>query len=756
MTNTAAHDEALAQLRWLAERGAKFCLPAGRTKKQFSTGWQNNPQDLAAAEQHALHGGNVGLLCGLHSDGIVVFDVDVNWTDQVARLGDFAHTPTVDRDNAPDRGKLLYQVDGDLPKSASWSADPTQKKPDVELISTGRHALIPPSQFEGGRYLLHGAEYGIRKVTPAELAAVWFLLTGTLLGERHAPRESAPAGAGLTRNPFVAAVKARWDCLGVFQHFGRVTADQVQRRSNGELHVRGNAGLLVRSDRWFCHGDSAGGDNLDAWHWCETGRVLDRGDQAAFWRTVEAMAAAAGIEKPRQQPPAVEQDAGDGDDYLLREDRGDLGNAVCTARRHAGRFLYTDAFGWLAFTGTHWNTETAEAQVHAAIVDTLKARSIAAIRAENDKLLQASTPSAKHTRDTLYHFRHMQTVSSGEFDQEPHLLNCQNGVIDLRTGDLAAHERSNRFTYCLPVGYEPGAQSDLWQNLLLDWFQQNHELALYVQRAMGYTVTGATKEECLFYAYGPGRAGKGTFVNTVAELLGSQLARGLKFDALTDGARDPQNFRLAPLRTVRMVAASESKKAERLDEGLVKQITGRDQVDAALKHRDSFSFIPQFKLWIMSNHPPRGDVEDASFWGRIRLISFVKSYQGTEDTAIKDALRAPDNRRGLLTWLVIGAQKWYATGLQTPPQVFQSVQKVRDEQDTVGMWLLESTEDNPAIDTLLDDVYRSYTEWCSDNGTRHPYTKHVLAQRLAARGYVTERRRLGSERARIVNGLQIS
>lgn len=444
-----------------------------------------------------------------------------------------------------------------------------------------------------------------------------------------------------------------------------------------------------------------------------------------------------------------------GEAYLLKEDRGDLGNAVCVATRHWGKFLYTDSFGWLHFTGTHWDTQTAEAQVHAATVETLKARTIAATKAEYEKLILASTPSAKHTRDTLYHFRYMRTVASSEFDQEAHLLNCANGIVNLRTGDLVAHESSNRFTYCIPVEYDPGAESDLWQNLILDWFPDNHELALYVQRCMGYTVTGATKEECLFYAYGPGRAGKGTLVNTVVELLGTPLARGLKFDALTDGSRDPQNFRLAPLRTVRLVAASESKKAERLDEGLVKQLTGRDQVDAALKHRDSFSFIPQFKLWIMSNHPPRGDVEDAAFWARIRVVAFNKSYLGAEDTGIKDALRRPDNRRGLLAWLVLGAQKWYLTGLRTPPQVFQTVERVRDAQDTVGMWLTECTESNPGAITPLDDVYTSYKVWCEDNGTRYPYTKHILAQRLNARGHVTERRRVGSGRAQLVQGLQV-
>lgn len=347
---TPAIEKALAQLRWLAERGAKFCLPAGRTKGQFPTGWQNDPKDLAAAEQHALQGGNVGLLTGQHSAGIVAIDVDRNWADQVARLGDFASTGTVHRHNAPDRGKLLYQVDGDLPKSASWKEDPDAKKPDVELLSTGRHALIPPSQFEEGHYILRNGKAGIRQVTPAELTGIWFLLTGTLLGEKHAPRENATTGAGLTRNPFVATVKARWDCLTVFQHFGRVTADQVERRSNGELHAKGNAGLLVKPDRWFCHGDGAGGDNLDAWHWCETGRTLDRGDQAAFWRTVEAMAAAAGIEKPTHGASSTVEQDDDGDDQEDADDGADAEPALPHPLRDVAAVdlaALTPRLGWL-------------------------------------------------------------------------------------------------------------------------------------------------------------------------------------------------------------------------------------------------------------------------------------------------------------------------------------------------------------------------------------------------------------------------
>ena len=279
------------------------------------------------------------------------------------------------------------------------------------------------------------------------------------------------------------------------------------------------------------------------------------------------------------------------------------------------------------------------------------------------------------------------TVSNSNFDNEPHLLNVANGVVDLRSGELAAHESGDRFTYCVPTEYHPGARSDLWDRLLGDWFSSDTEMVPYVARCLGYSVTGETKEETFFYVMGPGRAGKGTLVNTVGEVLGHQLAKGVKFDIFTDSRNDPQNFRLAPLHNARLVTASESKRGERFDEGLFKQLTGRDPIEAAFKHRTAFTFTPRFKLWLMSNYPQRGDVDDDSFWYRFRLIEFRKSHIGTEDNSIKDTLLSEAHRRGILAWLLTGAQDWYKRGLGTPAQVWQAAQAAREEQDHVLLWL---------------------------------------------------------------------
>ena len=288
---------------------------------------------------------------------------------------------------------------------------------------------------------------------------------------------------------------------------------------------------------------------------------------------------------------------------LVEKGKHDLGNAVYTHTLYGDRFLFNDGLGWLYWTGTHWSGDTAEAKVHGATVKALKQRCAVALQSDDVDLLRAATPSAKHTRDTLFHFRYLVTIGDNSFDSEPHLLNVANGVIDLRSGEMAAHESSNRFTYCVPTEYHPGARSDLWDGLLGDWFSYDVEMVDYVARCLGYSVTGKIKEETLFYVKGPGRAGKGTLVNTVGEVLGHQLTKGVKFDVFTDSRNDPQNFRLAPLHHSRMVIASESKRSERFDEGLVKQLTGRDPIEAAFKHKTGFTFTPRFKLWLMSNYP---------------------------------------------------------------------------------------------------------------------------------------------------------
>jgi putative DNA primase/helicase len=501
------------------------------------------------------------------------------------------------------------------------------------------------------------------------------------------------------------------------------------------------------------HTDRHARDAFDVWtqleHGGDAGQAYKAAKRAQGKWTEKPPKAAKPTPTPAKAAPTKDASASfDGG-------RHDLGNAQFALDRHAGKFAYSDSLGWLYHTGTRWSIETAEAQVHAAMVDTLKARCALALQQNDLDLLKAAAPTAKHTRDAIYHFKHMVTVSTSEFDSEKHLLNCKNGVVNLRTGELVTHSPSDRFTYCVETDYKPGETSELWEELLLDWFNQDHEVMLYLQRAMGYTITGESKEECLFYLQGPGRSGKGTLANTVAGLLGAPLAQGVQFDAFTDGG-DSQNFRLAPLRAARMVTASEKRKGERLNEALVKQVTGRDAIQAAHKYGQPFTFTPQFKLWFMSNDMPRGDVDDDAFWYRVRLFALTKSYMGSEDNGIKDTLTQRGNREGVLAWLVYGAMRYYAKGLGTPARIITNAQTARDEQDHVLQWLLDRCEAKEGIETLTGDLYASYSEWCNEAGIdKAKLSKMGLTKKLEKKGYPVRRTTLKGSQVTLAYGVGI-
>jgi putative DNA primase/helicase len=326
-------------------------------------------------------------------------------------------------------------------------------------------------------------------------------------------------------------------------------------------------------------------------------------------------------------------------------------------------------------------------------------------------------------------------------------------VVDLRTGELTTHAPSDRFTYCVQTEYIPGEQSDLWEKLLLDWFNQDFDVMLYLQRAFGYTLTGENREECLFYLHGPGRSGKGTLVNSVAGLLGAPLAQAIQFDAFT-GDGDVQNFRLAPLRNARMVTASESRKGERLNEAIVKHVTGADQIQVAHKYGQPFTYTPIFKLWLMSNDMPRGDVDDDAFWYRVRLFTLTKSHMGEENNTLKAALAQREHRIGLLAWLVHGAMRWYDRGLGTPAKIRQNVQQAREEQDQVHQWLNECCISAESAEISAATLYGSYADWCHDAGiTIGRLSKMGLTQKLAKKGYPVRRTTHAGAQVRLVKGL---
>ena len=465
------------------------------------------------------------------------------------------------------------------------------------------------------------------------------------------------------------------------------------------------------------------------------------------------------LPQPVQQQQTLQQQA---ERALLSEGAHDEGNAVCAALRHPGQFLNNDSFGWMYFTGTHWTRSGADAALGVAVTETLKARLMAAASAgqpdQYKHILLHCMPNSGRVKGAINQLGYKTYASPGEFDADPDLLNCLNGVIDLRTGALYPHSPNQHFTVCAPVEYEPATDYSQW----VSWLKsvvKTELTAQWLQMAVGYTLTGRTNEEILFYLYGPPRSGKGTFIETLLTIMGQPLAEAISFGMLTaDRDVDTQNFQLAPLRSARLIAASESNAYERFNEAKVKQITGGDSIQCAFKHKTPFTYRPQFKIWLSSNQPVNADPEDDAVWGRLRVIEFPNSHLGKEDKALKERMRSPEMLRSVLAWAVEGARMWYALGSKGLPEL-QSSAAIKSAQradlDHVQAWISECCEKAESNEFTSHQVlYKSYTTWCANSGVEAKRQKG-FSQSMKKKGYQDKFARIDGSPARGFMGIKV-
>ena len=428
--------------------------------------------------------------------------------------------------------------------------------------------------------------------------------------------------------------------------------------------------------------------------------------------------------------------------FLLTLPTDDEGVAECVDLRYNGRFLHTESHGWLQYAGTHWKAEGADAAVERAITETLDARIKAALAAGAQNHADLIKRSARNSRGVKAAKAQLQSRAHADiasFDNDPNLLNCPNGVVDLRTGHLQPHSANQRFMYCAAVNYNPNADYVDWSS----WLESSTstDTADWLQMAVGYSLTGYTREEVFFYLYGPPRSGKGTFVDAIMKMLGDPVAQATKFSTFTaDRGKDDQNFDLAPLKSARFIAASESNANERFNEAKVKNITGGDKIQCAFKHKDSFGYIPMYKVWLSSNSPINADPDDDAVWGRTRLVHFPNSHLGKEDKTLKQRMHSTKGLEAILAWAVAGAVRWYALGSAGLPEL-GALSKLKQEQraelDHVQQWVDEccNTTDPLAFSTN-ENVHTSYRTWCTDNGVT-PKAKKGLTQSLNKKGFVS-------------------
>lgn len=455
-------------------------------------------------------------------------------------------------------------------------------------------------------------------------------------------------------------------------------------------------------------------------------------------------------------PESIEADAA-----LLTQGAYDDGNAVCVNLRYAGKFLHNKSFGWMYYTNTHWKREGADAVLGAAVTETLHARLAAAVNtgtADRYKnILEKCIPNSGKVNGAIQLLSYKTSVEPSEFNQNIHLLNCLNGVVDLRTGAVLTHEPGQRFTYCTATEYHKDASQTYWRNWLTD--AVGTEAADWLQMAVGYSITGSTKEEILFYLFGPPRSGKGTFTETLLTLLGTPLGEAISFDILTAQRDvDTQNFRLAPLHSSRFVAASESNQYERFNEAKLKTLTGGDSIQCAFKHRDPFAYRPQFKIWLSSNQPVNADPDDDATWGRLRVVHFPHSHLGEENKNLKELMRSPDILEGILAWAVDGSIRWHKLGDAGLPALAigeEMKSQHRADLDNVSAWIEECCKKIDGQFYPGSNLYLSYETWCKANGIE-PKKHKGFSVSLKHKGFIDTRDTVNGKQVRGFKGLQLT
>ena len=427
----------------------------------------------------------------------------------------------------------------------------------------------------------------------------------------------------------------------------------------------------------------------------------------------------------------------------------DLGNAERFVHDHGERLRYCHAWGsWLCWDGKRWKRDDS-GEVYRLAAETVRDMYKAAGRlaSADDRKAMARHASTCEKRERLASMivlaQNLEPVivRVEDLDHDELLLNVDNGVLDLRTGDLRPHDPELLLTRLAPVVFGPTANAPTFETFLRRIFNGDVELMKFVRRAAGYSLTGNTGEQCLMLAHGSGANGKSTLLTVLQDILGDYAATTPAETLLTKRHGDGIPNDVARLQGVRLVAASESEDGRALSESRVKALTGGDRITARFMRAEWFEFTPEFKLWLATNHRPEIKGTDAAIWRRIRLIPFnVTIPEDERDPHLLDKLRG--ELPGILAWAVRGCLDWQKQRLAPPAAVTAATDDYRMESDHLGRFLEERTAVGEGFETKAAGLYSAYKAWCAEGGEA-PVTATAFGRRMVERGYARTDRRTG-------------
>lgn len=718
------------------------------------TRWQSerpSADQMGRWYAHGAHTG-IGFVCGAVSGNLEMFEFDDRPTYDVfkeraalAGLGDLvARIEAGYLEDTPGGGVHWFyrcdEVTGNTKLAREETGDPANPvRVLIETRGEGGYAVAAPSNGtvhpSGKAYrLLAGGPRTIASITSEERGELWALARSFDRTTRQVYRVAEAAGDWLVRPGEAFAATASWEDVLAGHGWDPVftRGEETYWRRPGKERAWSATTNYKGSDLLYVFSSSTPFEPERGYGKFAAYAVLEHGGD---FKIAAAALADKGYGQRQQQ---IDPETGEIVEQLHLTD---MGNAERLIARHGIDLRYCAPWKrWAVWGGETW-ADNGDDRVQERAKETVRSIYEEGIGVTSPERAQAIWKHAVRSESAgrvaamiqLARSATSLAVAPEDLDRDPWLLNCANGTVDLRTGDLRPFARDDLMTKRSPARYDARAACPTWIAFLERIFAGDADLIGFMQRSAGYSLTGSTAERVMFILFGAGRNGKSTFLEVVRHVMGA-YASGTPASTIMAQRNKGIPNDIARLKGARFVSASETSEAAEIDEAFIKVATGGDVITARFLNAEFFDFLPQFKIWLATNHKPSIKGTDPAVWDRIRLVPFtVRIPDDQLDKALRDKLIAEAD--GILQWLIAGCLDWRQRGgLGEPDAVAAATAEYRVGEDTFGPFLADRCDVQPAVSATAKELYAAYLEWAAEAG-EEKLSQRRFGDRLRAQGF---------------------
>lgn len=430
---------------------------------------------------------------------------------------------------------------------------------------------------------------------------------------------------------------------------------------------------------------------------------------------------------------------------LLEFPDSDAGNAERFHALFGSNLRHVRESGkWLVWNGYRWEGDE-DGEPTRLFISAMREMASQAVTMQNPQAAQAKASFALRStnREKVTSGLELSksisgvTVNVDRLDRDPWKVGTTAGVVDLRKGESIKPERDQLITKQIGTHHDPDADYPLWREFIDTVTGGDSDLASYLQAAVGYSLTGLCREQCLFFLHGTGQNGKGVFSETLKRLFGD-YAQTAPETLFTKDRNSSATNDIARLVGVRFAIAAELEENSSFAESRLKGLTGGDSITARFLHKEFFDFEPTHKFWISGNHKPTVRGTDTGIWRRLRLVPFTTRIpEDKKDPELAEKLI--HELPGILNWAIEGCRQWQDKGLVTPQCVRKATEGYRREEDVIGQFLDDCTDSSDnASRTHTTLLFNEYIGWAEQEGIQPKYrlSARRLIRRIEDHGFV--------------------